>query len=240
MSLESLFKMQQVELKIRSVEKQLDALAKDTETVRLKEEYHKLKAAMDRYEAMKTSNCTQMDAKNNEIKNLKKDKGSMEEMKYSRETDAMKKLESVDKQIVKLDEKLDYAENHMIKLMEEGENIDESLNETKKKMSFIKRKYLGVKEAHEKSRLELSESRKALASELDKIHDSIDHDEAAQKLLDIYQKLQKRFADPVSSVINRRCTGCNVEMAMMDYEALRSGKGILRCESCGRLLLFRS
>lgn len=231
MNLEALYKLQKMQIKLDALQGRLKESSGAKELARLKEEYLRLKGELSAGEEKLKRNNIQQEIKNNEIKNIQFSSKACEDIKFSRDTDTVKKLENIEKQLEKLDEKKKAAENEIIKLIEERDNINKALIETKKKMNFIKKKYMDLKDKSEKLSEESSKEIKELNSAIGEVLSKIDGES-----LEIYEKLRRSHKDPVAVVLNQRCGGCNVEVPAMDYDALKSGNTELRCQNCGRLL----
>lgn len=73
----------------------------------------------------------------------------------------------------------------------------------------------------------------SLSSERDEVASAID-----TPLLKQYEQVRKarRGVGLVEIVDNQRCGGCNVRLPIHVVQKARSGKGITRCPSCGRIL----
>ncbi len=233
MNLSLLYKLQELHRETDGIGRKLKELAEAGELKKLREEYQRLGEEYLRSEGKVKSNGYQQDVKYNEIKNLEYNKKSCEDIKFSRETDTVKKLETIEKQIEKLDEKKLESENAIIALVKEADNIRKDMTETKKRLAFIKKKYLSSKEAYDKSKEELKLRQSELAAKIGSIIEAVD-----KESLEIYNRLVKAHPDPISLVENRKCTGCKMEVPSMDYEALKSGSADMRCQSCGRLLYY--
>lgn len=52
-----------------------------------------------------------------------------------------------------------------------------------------------------------------------------------------YDRLSKRFANPVAEVRNDTCTGCHLALSIHNKDEWRKGKGLVHCDQCGRILI---
>lgn len=233
MNLPLLYKLQGLHKEMDSIAKRLNELSETKDLRRLKEEYQRLGEEYLKGEGKLKKNLYQQELINNDVKNLEYNKKACEEIKFSRETDTVKKLESIEKQIEKLDAKKQESENSIIELVNEADNINKDISETKKRRAFIKKKYLSSKEGFDKAREELKAQQSELGIVIDSMIKTID-----KESFEMYNRLIKAHSDPVSRVENRKCTGCKMEVPSMDFEALKSGSQEMRCQSCGRLLYY--
>jgi predicted nucleic acid-binding Zn-ribbon protein len=233
MNLSLLYELQDLHREMSIIEKKLKELRESTNLRKLKDEYQRLKEEYQKGEEKLRRNSCQQEIKNIEIKNLEYNKKASEEIKFSRETDTVKKLENIEKQLENLDEKKKTAENNIILLINEADNINSELAETKKRLIFIKKKYLSNKESTDKAIKELEVQKSELTPSIDSLIRKIDTES-----YEIYCRILKAHPDPVARVENHICSGCKMGVSDMDYAALKSGNRELRCQSCGRLLYY--
>ncbi len=233
MDIQTLYKLQELHREMDSILKGLKDLADSSDLKKLRDEYQRLSEEYAQAEEKIKKNEFRWEQRHNELKNLEYNRKACEEIKFSRETDTVKKLESIEKQLEKLVEKQQEAEDAIIELEKDAENIDKSMIETKKRLAFIKKKYIGSKETYERSKEELKKQQAELAARIGSLIETVDAES-----IEMYNRLAKVHSDPISIVENRKCTGCKMEVPSMDFEALKSGNQDMRCQSCGRLLYF--
>jgi len=233
MNLPLLYKLQYLNKELDVINRKLKEFHEVRELKKLKEEYQRLREEYAKGEEKLKKNSYQQETKNNEMKNLDSNRKACEKIKFSRETDSVKKLESIEKQIEKLDEKEQEAENDIIALIEEADNINKELAETKKRLAFIKKKYLSSKESTDKAIEELETQKTELNPRIDSLIKAID-----KESFEMFSRILKVHIDPVALAENRICSGCKMEVPAMDYQALKNGSQELRCQSCGRMLYY--
>lgn len=222
MSLAVLFKLQEHEYELKKIEKKMENLGDSGESKKLKTEYHKLKMILSKQDERLKSNHIQRDMKQNEISNLNT---SMNESN----------AESVaEKQINELNEKKNSAYTQIEKLKEEENQIETEVISYKKKLNFIGKKYLLLKETEKKQISSLQVEAKELTQTVTSMQSQVDQSEYG-----IYKKAKARYNDPVAMIDGSKCTGCMVEMPTVEFETVRAGKTLVRCESCGRILYYR-
>ncbi|MGE5630124.1 MAG: zinc ribbon domain-containing protein [Caulobacteraceae bacterium] len=234
MNLHALYELQGIQIQFDRVKEKLRELRENNELNKLKNEYQRLKEEYVKGEEKLKKNTVQQEIRSNELKNIQFSKASCEEIKFSKDTNTMKKLESIDKQIEKLDEKRSEVEKGVMKLVEEADNISKELIDTKKKLNFIKKKYLNLKENNDAQIEAANSENEKLKAVIEKMREGID-----KESLGMFERLRRAHRDPVAAVQNRFCSGCKVEVPGMDYESLKNGETELRCQSCGRLLYFK-
>lgn len=233
MNLPVLCKLQELENRLSDVLDRLNGLQEGREIRKLKEEFQRLKHRLEQGEAELKENQRQQEAENNEIKLIQLNKQASEAIKFSRDTDTVKKLENIEKQIERLDQQKLGLENRLIKLIEDAETIERDAVETKKKLSFIKKKYGSIKENSETELSGLGKEKIELQRQIDSVLPLVDAGS-----LELYRKIKKTHRDAVVVLEGRKCSGCKVELPAMDYEAVKAEKAGIRCENCGRLLYY--
>lgn len=233
MNLQLLYELQDLHREMNLIEKKLQELHELKDLKKLKAEFQRLTEEYKKGEDRLKSNSCQQEIRNNEIKNLEYNKKAAEEIKFSRETDTVKKLENIEKQLEKLEEKKRTAENDIITLIGEADDISEKIAETRKRLAFIKKKYLSFKGSSDKEIEELEAKKSELAPRIEELVKQIDRESC-----EMYNRISKTHSDPVALVENKVCGGCKMEVPAMDFEALKSGSRELKCQSCGRLLYY--
>lgn len=233
MNLPLLYKLQALHGEMDGIVKKLKELSDSSDLKKLKEEYQRLGEEYSHYEEKLKKNLHQQKLINNELKNLDYNKKTFEEIKFSRETDTLKKLESIEKQIENVNEKKQVSENNIITLTNEADNINRDMTEIKKKIAFIKKKFLSIKENSDKAREVLKAQQAELSAKIGSMIEIVDTES-----FEMYNRLVKSHPDPVSLVEKRKCSGCKMEIPSVDFQALKNGSQLIRCQNCGRLLYY--
>lgn len=228
------YNLQQYQKKLKVIDNELNSFNNNSEMIVLKKEYQRLKQNIEDLESKVKSNTIQQNIRQNEIKNLEENKSNHENVKYSREINTVKKLESIEKQIQEIDEKIEGIKEKLILLLEEGENIEKDIVENKKKMMFIKKKYVSLKEKTENTLKDLNVQKTELEGMITKSINEISIEDKR-----IYDTIKNSYTDPVALSNGRICSGCSMEIPAMDYEATKTGSTIVICQNCGRMLYYR-
>ncbi len=109
---------------------------------------------------------------------------------------------------------------------EEIVKIVKNMQKAKKQFDTLKNNY---DEEIAKSANDL-ENRKKAVEEISKTVD--------KELLSLYKKVHKNYRDPVARIVDKKCTGCNMELPSGDLLAFGKSNKVLLCENCGRILIF--
>ncbi len=233
MDLSSLFVLQQKEIELLSLQKRINSIKSNELSARLKQEYKLLK---EEYLSLNGDLKKEKETKEMLRKNMKQsetNKSTYEQLKYSPEINNAKKLKLIEKQIIEADNYIKQELKKVAVIDKRMTEIEELVTEVKKKIFFIKNKLEKTDNENNKELQVLEEDEKRVQKEVNKIKSEIDESSLSE-----YSKLKSRFDDPISIIKSRKCTGCSVDVPSINYEAVRSGE-ILKCESCGRVLLFK-
>lgn len=234
MNLPLLYELQYLHKEMYAIINKLNDLKELKDMRKFKEEYQRLKEEYLKGEEKLKKNAYRQETRNNEIRNLDFNMKSSEGLKFSKDTNTIKKLENIEKQLEKLEEKKQAAEDDIIELINDADNINKELMETKKKLAFIKKKFMKYKEDADKAVAELEVQKAELGDKIDNIIKSID-----KESLELYNKMTKTNSELVAPVKNRICGGCKMEIPAMDYEAIKAGSDKHKCQSCGRILFYQ-
>ncbi len=230
---ESLLRLFEKELEQQKVKQNIEEALKDNELNRYKEEYQRLKQTYDKYEERLHSTAAQIDIKKNELSNLQLEKQSYEILVNSNEISSKKK-EKLALQVKSINERLSSIKQQLQKLEEEKEKTEKDIMDLKKRISFIKKKYSDIKGKREDQLSNLKQVEAELANSLQEISDTISND-----MIEIYKRVKKLHDNPIAFITEKKCNGCNMEVSSMGYEAARYSESLVRCESCGRILIYK-
>ncbi|MFZ5352174.1 MAG: zinc ribbon domain-containing protein [Bacillota bacterium] len=230
---EALLTLDEREKSLQLLRNNLEEVLHDQELKRFKDEYQRLKGLLEKSEEKLHSINAQIDIKKNEISNLQLEKESFEIITRSDEV-SHKKQEKLLTQVKKLNEKLSSNKMQMTKLNEEGENINKEILDHKKRLHFIKKKYMELKSKKEEYVENVRKQEEAFEDEINSLKASL-----GAELLDLYYKVKRMHQNPISFVEDRKCTGCNMEVSSMNYESAKFTQTIVRCENCGRILMYK-
>ena len=233
MNLSLLYELQLQELELKEVDEEIKKIESDDLLFRLKQEYSDLK---NRY-LMLLENIDKENKQNENLKKiirqLKENKNNYEELKYSSEINNAKKLKMIEKQIKDADNSIKGETKKVDAITDKIEKINLEMVDVRKKLVFIKNKFEKTKNERTNELERLNKERAKIEKLVVEIRKKID-----ENSINEYTKQKRWFNDPISLIISRKCTGCSVGIPSIDYEAVRNGD-VLKCESCGRFLLFK-
>lgn len=233
MNLSRLYELQLRELELKVADGKINKLESDDLLYRLKQEYSDLK---NQYLLLKESineERKQSENKKKNIRQLEENKNNYEKLKYSAEINNAKKLKMIEKQIIDVENNIKSEMKKIEATANKINRIDIEMTDVKKKLAFIKNKFEKTKNERSDELERLTEERIQIKKLVEEIKKSIDASSLSE-----YTKQKRWFNDPISLIVSRKCTGCSVGIPSIDYEAVRDGD-VLKCESCGRFLLYK-
>ena len=124
-------------------------------------------------------------------------------------------------------------EEDTLPLMERLEGFEEDVNRLRGDIEDLEPELESAAEAEDTRVSEVDTRIETLSKERDEVAKGVD-----APLLKQYEQVRKarRGVGLVEIVDNQRCGGCNVRLPIHVIQKSRSGKGVTRCPSCGRLL----
>lgn len=233
MNIKKLLDLQNLDSKIKSIKDEADTIKNENNLARLKKEYLKLKKRLEECENIIEANTEAQDLGKSGIEGIEQRIAVLEKIKYSEDIDTVEKLDGINKEIDTLKDILNPSEDNMIKLIENGENVEKEISDLRKKMVFLKKKHNTLIASVDSKLIILNNEKTKLEEQRTKLQPSIEND-----IFGLYEKVKRVHDDPVAWVQYRVCDGCKIEIGALDYEKVKANKELIRCQNCGRILLY--
>ncbi|MDD2480564.1 MAG: C4-type zinc ribbon domain-containing protein [Lutispora sp.] len=233
MEIRFLHELQQQENNYEKLLVKITTISEDDQIDRLIDEYAKLKEEYAVLSEKKAEIERGILQKKSQCRRLEESKSNYENLIYTPEINSVKKLETLEKQIDDVQKSIELEMDNIDVLRNSLNEVANQIVSVKKKMAFIKKKYETIK-ANKKEELNFLINEKENIKELiEDIKLNIDED-----LYTEYVKMKERLTNPIAEISSRKCSGCNMELPAMDYEAVKLGNS-LKCQNCGRILVFK-
>jgi predicted nucleic acid-binding Zn-ribbon protein len=224
-----LYQLQKVDLEIarrRARLREIDALLNNDETV-----VQALQALESANAALKPSQARARDL-DLEIKSVAEKARSTDDDLYSGRIRSAKALQELQEEAAALKRQQSGLEDNLLETMMSVEEHQAAVTAALDALDTARAAQAGrqTELVEEQARLQAEaaqsdERRKAMAANI----------EAAN--LATYDKLRQRFrGQPVSLLVDEGCMICGVGQTSMNLKAVRSGRALTYCESCGRIL----
>lgn len=128
-------------------------------------------------------------------------------------------------------------EEDTLPLIERLEGLEEEVNRLRGDLEDLEPELERVAQAEDDRVADVEARIATLASERAEVAQGVD-----ASLLKQYEQVRRarRGVGLVEIIDNQRCGGCNVRLPIHVIQKSRSGKGVTRCPSCGRILWVRA
>ena len=227
-ALTALLTIQKVDLKIRTFEERIKSLSKQRQQV------EETLADQQASHQKKVDSFNELRKRSQEL-NAEADSLDEQIRHYQKQLDdgliSFKEMESFREQIEKNRIKMEAAEEEGILLLDEVESESAKLKEHES--SF----------AQWKSRIdeELQEIDEDIAVVQEKIAKAqADRTQRLESVevayLEKYELLLKSVENPIASISDGSCNGCNITLSTSTLERARAADGMVTCENCNRLI----
>lgn len=128
-------------------------------------------------------------------------------------------------------------EEDTLPLLERLEGLEDDVNRLRGDLEDLEPELERVAQAEDDRVAEIDARISTLSTEREGVAQGVD-----AGLLKQYEQVRKarRGVGLVEIVDNQRCGGCNVRLPIHVVQKARSGKGVTRCPSCGRILWVKA
>lgn len=168
-----------------------------------------------------------------EIKEMEFTQKELEKKLYSGDINLPKELEGIKEKIDKIKQKINGLEEMVLVNMDKVEDKEQFLNQTVGSLEEIKKKYYKGVKLYQKTKKELEIKKEKALKKQEELKNSF-----PEKLLIQYQKIQKLYKNNgIARIENGMCSGCRVEIPVMQLKSIKEGNTIYTCEQCGRIII---
>ena len=151
---------------------------------------------------------------------------------YSGKVKNLKELDKLQEKRENHKAKIVEIEEKALTLLEEQENLAEGISREKHEISKMKSRFnqerLKIKEEIDKITKELEDAAKEKHQVLVNL---------PLEILDKYNRVKIKRAEPVAIVENGQCTGCRMGVSIMLAQEVQITQKVIYCENCGRILV---
>jgi predicted nucleic acid-binding Zn-ribbon protein len=141
-----------------------------------------------------------------------------------------KELVSLEQEVTLFKDKLRRTEDTLLDVMAEEESLQKTLVKDQAHLDDVEKKReeeqkdLTAQKAKVEIRLqELSKKRESVRTGID------------ASAIELYEALQSRKGEAVVKVVQGRCQGCRISLAMSEWQKAKSG-AVVQCSSCSKIL----
>lgn len=231
---EILWKYQEAESELERLKKELESTPERQKLRKLRKILQEQSDKIDSYRTSLKEKETELENGLNKLEALLKDYDleqddlniMMEDEETTAEelTECRKSMEELLTRVNSLKKSLSDCQAFIAK-------TSDSIREAYQKGTKTKRDYEAAKAVVETER---SEHKPVL----DKAQKNVDMIGAqlSPELLKKYRAIKKKFANPVATIQDNRCTGCGMSVSMNVVKKFQAGGTVIECENCGRMI----
>lgn len=235
---EALWKYQEADMALEEFEKKL----KDTPTrkklvklQRFSQAAQSKLADMENAIKLKHDNVSEMEAQN---KALEADMHDLDQdIGYYSECDLEELSEKDLKELVanceKTYEAIAQIKKQIAQIKAETEQADKEIRDLVAKIKAASAEYSALKKQYDAEKEQGSEERDALKNAAIEAEKAVD-----PELVSEYKRIKGFRSNPVAILENDRCCGCRMQLPSGVRSQVASGKSIVECENCGRILII--
>ena len=229
--LKILLKIQDLDLKINSIKRKMEEIPKRIkEGEKLlnkeKEEIEKFKKEIEKAIVGRKNKEVELESNLNIVKKYQSQlytvKTNKEYASLLHETEELKRKNAL-------------IEDEILDLMEKIESGEISLKKNKEELKEKEEKYKKKVEEDNKRFEKLNNEKKELEKKGKELSSSI-----SQDLLAKYKKLLNLRGIAIVPIVNGTCGGCHLELPPQVINEAKSGKKIVTCERCSRILYWEN
>ncbi len=232
-SAETLFRLQEVELRLAQTVKRLREIADQlTNDQVIREAEQQIANAEQSLLPLQTRvRDLELEIQSNATKSQQTN-----DALYSGRVRNPKELQDMQHEIQALQKRNQDLENALLDVMLKVEEAEQILNERKLHLQSAQshREHNNTDLMNERERLE--SEKQELQQKREQILKTVDAESLA-----IYNNLKPRkHNQPVAFLVDRSCSFCQVEQEMSVVSEVRRGQKLTTCSSCGRILVYKS
>jgi predicted nucleic acid-binding Zn-ribbon protein len=168
-----------------------------------------------------------------EIESLENKISSSEKRLYSGSITNPKELSDIQSEVSSLKRRRSALEDELLEAMVYGDQVEATLEQCRATLEDAEAHWQADQTALQNEQRQLETRLEAVREERGKLRQSIDADDLA-----FYDKVRGRFGSiTVTTLRDGVCGYCAVAPSSTKLKAIRSGRELLQCGNCGRILL---
>lgn len=153
---------------------------------------------------------------------------------YSGRVTNPKELDGYYQEQLQLKARLRQLEDQMLEVMLALETATADLAEARKRLAEVEAQWQADQQRLRQERTTLRRQIEALEQERAQLAAQVDRLDLA-----VYEQLRQTRGGRAVAVVERgACSGCRVVLPVTDFQKVKAGQGLVRCGTCGRILVI--
>jgi predicted nucleic acid-binding Zn-ribbon protein len=222
-----LYELQQIDVEVKTQQELLDDIDRRLDE---NEELEKARSKATETKEQLLHTTTRRKELEWEVDDFGKNIKQISDKLYGGTVKNPKELVNLEQEVNSFKEKLRQTEDTLLDVMAEEETLQKKLTEVQAHLNDVEKQWqeeqkdLTVQKGKVESQLqELSNRRQSAGSGIDK------------SAIELYEGLQSRKGEAVVKVVQGRCQGCRISLAMSEWQKAKSGT-VVQCSSCSKIL----
>jgi predicted nucleic acid-binding Zn-ribbon protein len=233
---QELIQIQEEEDRISALKREYDRLQESIFSDLNLERVKELESNREETKQYLNSLSKQLKKNEDELGELSRQQGEISEKLYGGTIQNSKELSQLEQKLAELKSKQNLIEETVLNLMQQQETLTEKEGKLKQELELDQAQLTERKIQFEQEESVLKREMKAHLIRRKKLLSSI-----SPELYDWYGRIRKdKGGKAVVPVINGNCGGCYVALPGYFVSRVRSGKQLLTCENCGRILYWKA
>ncbi|MDK2822605.1 MAG: uncharacterized protein PWP71_523 [Clostridia bacterium] len=168
-----------------------------------------------------------------QLESLESKKNEQENKLYSGSCNVPKELESMKEKLEETTNKIVVLEEELLGYMDQVEDKVQLVNQVTGELEDLKKKYYKGVKLYRKNKKDFEDARSIAEEKQKELRTKLE-----KRLLYKYEKVQQVFKNTgIAKVEDGLCSGCRIEVPLVQLKNIKEGNNIYNCEYCGRILV---
>jgi len=231
--LELLWHLQEIDLRLSELNKELDASPVLAEAIYWEEQVKEKEKCFDEACRELEQKKKELKKKEMKLKELTEEKNNLRKTMYGGEISSTRELEQMEKKLRKLESDQEELEGDVIEELEEIEKKEEEKEEQEKELKQVSATLQEKKQVWSSEENRIREELEKLKQQRAEIEKKVE-----KPFLEKYQLLSQRYrGKALARVTTDICEGCRVFVSSAIKGRLYNLNTMVYCENCGRILV---
>ncbi|MDX1621688.1 MAG: C4-type zinc ribbon domain-containing protein [Nitriliruptorales bacterium] len=231
--LEAILDVQDLDARIRRLQHQLDELPEQQQLDEAKAEDEALLEKQDAARVELERLQAEQRQAEGELDLLRQRRDAEQAKMYSGDISNPRELQSLRAEIDSTTRRIDEHESRVLEMMERGEQLENAVTSIQSKRDQLQQRIEDLTQKRDEAAQHVIAEKAELEVERDQRLESV-----PDELLQRYDEASERFRSaPFGRLVDGMCTGCRIELPVVDVNELLDGPPLAKCPQCQRPLV---